>query len=172
MSYIEIIKLSITDLNILQKVGIQTFSESYTFNNNKDSMSAYMKDGFSIKKLQSELLDPNSEFYFAYINNDLAGYLKINIGSSQTEIKSDKGLEIQRIYLLKDFYGKKIGQLLLDKTIAIARQKNLDYIWLSVWEENPKAIKFYEKNGFIEFDKHIFTLGTEEQTDIMMKLKL
>jgi len=135
-------------------------------------MAAYMKDGFSINKLQSELLDPNSEFYFAYINKDLAGYLKINIGSSQTDIKSDKGLEIQRIYLLKDFYGKKIGQLLLDKTIAIARQNNLEYIWLSVWEKNPKAIKFYEKNRFIEFNKHIFTLGTEEQTDIMMKLKL
>jgi len=41
-----------------------------------------------------------------------------------------------------------------------------------VWEENPRAINFYKKNGFVEFDKHIFVLGDDEQTDIMMRLDL
>lgn len=59
-----------------------------------------------------------------------------------------------------------------DKAIEIAKQKRVAFIWLGVWEENLRAINFYKKNGFIEFDKHIFSLGQEEQTDIMMKLKL
>lgn len=59
-----------------------------------------------------------------------------------------------------------------EKAISIALQKNAEYIWLGVWEENPRAIRFYEKNGFLEFDKHIFKLGDDEQTDIMMKLEL
>ncbi len=42
-------------------------------------------------------------------------------------------------------------------------------IWLGVWEENPKAIRFYEKNGFVPFSRHIFKMGDEEQTDIMMR---
>jgi len=42
-------------------------------------------------------------------------------------------------------------------------------VWLGVWEENPRAIKFYKKNGFVEFDKHTFVLGEDEQTDILMK---
>ena len=54
----------------------------------------------------------------------------------------------------------------------MAKDKKSDYVWLGVWEENPRAISFYKKNGFEEFDKHIFKLGNDEQTDIMMKLKL
>jgi len=56
--------------------------------------------------------------------------------------------------------------------MQVADQINADYVWLGVWEENLRAISFYKKNGFEEFDKHIFKLGDDEQTDIMMKKKL
>jgi ribosomal protein S18 acetylase RimI-like enzyme len=100
------------------------------------------------------------------------GYLKLNFGQSQTELQDNRALEIERIYVLKEFHGKSVGQLLYAKASQIARQKRADYVWLGVWEENPRAISFYKKNGFIEFDKHVFLLGKDEQTDIMMKLKL
>jgi ribosomal protein S18 acetylase RimI-like enzyme len=87
-------------------------------------------------------------------------------------LKDDKALEIERIYVLKDFYGKKVGQLLYEKAIELAKQVKSDYVWLGVWEENQRAISFYKKNGFEEFDKHIFKLGNDEQTDIMMKLQI
>lgn len=80
-------------------------------------------------------------------------------------------LEIERIYVLKAFHGKKVGQLLHDKAMEVSKQRSVDYVWLGVWEENPRAIRFYEKNSFVAFDKHIFKLGNEEQTDIMMKLQ-
>lgn len=85
---------------------------------------------------------------------------------------NDKALEIERIYVLKEFQGIRVGKILFDKAIEVAKKKNSDYVWLGVWEENPKAIHFYKKNGFLEFDKHIFKLGNDEQTDIMMKLQL
>ena len=77
-----------------------------------------------------------------------------------------------RIYVLSSFHGKKVGQLLYDHALQIAREKNVQFVWLGVWEENPRAIQFYKKNGFIEFDKHIFKLGDDLQTDIMMKLAI
>lgn len=135
-------------------------------------MNKYLDEGFSVAKLTAELNDPNAEFYFAMLNNSVIGYLKLNFGRSQTELKDDKAVEIERIYVLKAFQGKNIGQLLYTKALDVARQKNAAYIWLGVWEENPRAIKFYKKNGFVEFDKHIFKLGNDEQTDIMMKLIL
>jgi ribosomal protein S18 acetylase RimI-like enzyme len=46
----------------------------------------------------------------------------------------------------------------------------VDYVWLGVWEKNLRAIQFYKKNGFVEFDQHLFILGDDPQTDIMMKL--
>jgi len=45
-------------------------------------------------------------------------------------------------------------------------------VWLGVWDQNPRAISFYKKNGFIEFDKHVFRLGNDEQTDLMMRLEI
>ena len=99
-------------------------------------------------------------------------HLKINFGQSQTEIKDEDTLEIERIYVLEEFHGKKIGQILYEKAIELAKKNKVNYVWLGVWEQNPRAIRFYEKNGFMQFDKHIFKLGNDEQTDIMMKLEI
>lgn len=172
MENIIIQKATLDEIEQLQKIGRATFSETFSSSNTEENMKQYLEEGFSIEKLTDELNNENSEFYFALSETNVIGYLKINFGASQTELKDEKALEIERIYVLKEFHGKKVGQVLYEKAIEIAKQKNSDYIWLGVWEENPRAISFYKKNGFIEFDKHIFKLGDDEQTDIMMKLKL
>ncbi len=172
MSNIEIIKVTLKDIEQLQKIGRQTFLETFAESNTKENMKTYLEEGFSNEKLATELADNDSEFYFAMLKNEVIGYLKLNFGKSQTELKDNRALEIERIYVSKEFHGKSVGQILYDKAIQIAEKKNADYVWLGVWEENPRAISFYKKNGFIEFDKHIFMLGNDKQTDIMMKLKL
>ena len=169
---INVRQVTLNDIDQLQEIGRQTFYETFAGSNTEDDMQKYLDESFSESKLTAELTEPNSEFYFAILDNKVIGYLKLNFGQSQTELKDDNALEIERIYVLKEFHGKKIGQILYDQAIKIARQKNADYVWLGVWEENPRAINFYKKNGFVEFDKHIFKLGNDEQTDIMMKLKL
>ncbi|MEZ0005137.1 ribosomal protein S18 acetylase RimI-like enzyme [Flavobacterium sp. 28YEA47A] len=165
-------KVTLSDIDQLQKIGRQTFFETFAESNTEENMKEYLDNGFSTEKLHSELSNTNSEFYFALEEDTVIGYLKLNFGESQTELKDDKALEIERIYVLKEFHGKKVGQLLYDKAIQIATKTKANYVWLGVWEENPRAIAFYKKNGFVEFDKHIFRLGDEEQTDIMMKLQL
>lgn len=172
MINIEIKKISKNDIVQLQNVGRQTFYETFSEGNTEENMKNYLREGFSVEKLTTELDDKNSEFYFSILNNKAIGYLKINFGKSQTELQDQNAVEIERIYVLKEFYGKGVGQILYDKAIQIAKQKMADYVWLGVWEKNPRAISFYKKNGFVEFDKHIFKLGNDEQTDIMMKLKL
>lgn len=172
MEKTEIRKVTPDDIKQLQEIGRKTFTETFSDTNTEENMKRYLDKSFSSRKLITELNDKNSEFYFAICGSNIIGYLKLNCGQSQTEIKDAKSLEIERIYVLKKFHGKNIGQLLYDKAIQIARQANADYIWLGVWERNLRAISFYRKNGFVEFDKHIFKLGNDEQTDIMMKLNL
>jgi ribosomal protein S18 acetylase RimI-like enzyme len=96
----------------------------------------------------------------------------MNFSAAQTELKENQSAEIERIYVLKACHGSGVGQLLLDKALDLARQNKLRYVWLGVWEQNPRAISFYRKNGFVEFDRHIFRLGDDEQTDWMMRLDL
>ncbi|RNL80624.1 GNAT family N-acetyltransferase [Sinomicrobium pectinilyticum] len=172
MRTIEIRRVTLNDIEQLQQIGRQTFHETFSAGNTEENMANYLNEGFSTEKLTAELNDKNAEFYFATLDDNVIGYLKINFGQSQTELQDDKALEIERIYVLKEFHGKKVGQVLYEEAIQIAGRKNADYVWLGVWEENPRAIRFYEKNGFVPFDKHIFKLGDDEQTDIMMKLKL
>lgn len=172
MTNIEITRVLSADIKQLQIIGKQTFLETFSEGNSEENMKMYLEEGFSEEKLLSELNDPNAEFYFATLKGEVIGYLKLNFGESQTELKDNSALEIERIYVLKAFHGKSVGQVLYKKAIEIAHQKKVNYVWLGVWEENPRAISFYKKNGFVEFDKHIFKLGDDEQTDIMMKLML
>jgi len=172
MERVSIKKATRNDVGQLQKIAGQTFYETFSAGNTEENMTKYLAEAFSVEKLTGELNNRNFEFFFAALDNKIIGYLKLNFGQSQTELQDDNAIEIERIYVLKDFHGKKVGQLLYNKAIQIARQKNANYIWLGVWEENRRAISFYRKNGFVEFDKHIFKLGNDEQTDIMMKLQL
>ena len=172
MDAIEIKKVTVTEIEQLQKIGTQTFLETFAEMNSEENMKQYLEDKFSINKLTSELSNPNSEFYFAILNKEPLGYLKVNFAKAQTELKDENGLEIERIYVLKEFHGAKIGQLLYNQALQIAKIHNLNYLWLGVWEENHRALNFDKKNGFIEFDKHLFKLGNDEQTDLLMKLIL
>lgn len=172
MNSIAIKKIGLDQLVPLQEIGRKTFYDTFFESDSEESMKAYLATSFSTEKLTAELENPHSEFYFATQNEVVIGYLKINFGPAQTELQDGNSIEIERIYVLQDYHGKKVGQLLFEKAIAIAKDNSCSYVWLGVWEENHRALQFYSKNGFVAFDKHIFVLGEEEQTDIMMKLVL
>ena len=172
MININIVAVTVNEISQLQDISRQTFYESFSSVNTEENITQFLAEAYSLEKLTNELNNPNSSFYFALVNDKIIGYLKINFGDSQTELKQDNAVEIERIYVLKEFHGKNIGQLLFEKAMELAVQRKADYVWLGVWEENPRAISFYKKNGFVEFDKHIFRLGDDDQTDIMMKLQL
>ena len=172
MSLVEIRKISVEDLFLLQAISRRTFIETFAKVNTENDMNQYLIGSFNDERLTGELLDPESEFYFAEVNGQPAGYLKLNFGDAQTDIQDKNAMELERIYVLKDFLGKQIGQILLDKTFQRARETGVDYVWLGVWEHNHRAKKFYAKNGFVEFGLHDFWLGSDKQTDLMMRLEI
>lgn len=172
MENIEIKKVTSNDIQLLQEIGRKTFFETFAASNTQENMEKYLEEGFSQEKLTEELDNIYSAFYFAINSGSVVGYLKLNFGISQTELQDSSSLEIERIYVLQEYHGKKVGQALYEKAMHVAEDKKVNYVWLGGWEENPRAIRFYEKNGFVAFDKHIFKLGEDEQTDIMMKKNL
>ena len=160
------------DIAELQKIARQTFSETFGEANTEDNMTAYLEASFSHERLMAELNDREAELYFAVHDKKVIGYLKVNVGQSQTELRQDNALEIERIYVSKQFLGRHVGRHLLLKAMELAQRRKVDYVWLGVWEKNHRARAFYQKHGFIAFDKHIFKLGDDEQIDIMMKRAL
>jgi ribosomal protein S18 acetylase RimI-like enzyme len=170
MSLFVIEKVNESEVEHLQYISRQTFAETFSGSNSKENMDKYLKENLSIEKLSQELNNENSHFFFIKDGERNIGYLKLNMGPSQTELKDETALEIERIYVIQEYQGKKVGQQLYDKAIQVAKEKKAQYVWLGVWEENHKAIQFYNKNGFEVFDKHVFVLGDEKQTDLMMRL--
>lgn len=172
MTSITIKKVSPEELQVLQSIGKETFYETFAKDNSGDDMQKYLEENFSAEKLARELNTAESRFFIAWEGHNAVGYLKVNTGNAQTELQDDASMEIERIYVKSSYHGKKVGQLLYDKALEAALEEKKQYLWLGVWEENLRAVNFYKKNGFITFDKHIFRLGSEEQTDLMMKKDL
>lgn len=170
---IQLKPVSISELKELQAISKKTFFETFAAQNTAENMAHFLATSFTDEKLHYELLNPDSLFFFASLHNKPVGYLKVNFGNAQTELKQDNNsAEIERIYVVQELHGQKIGQLLFNKAIEVAVEKNKLYLWLGVWEKNEKAIRFYEKNGLVKFGSHKFIVGDDEQTDIMMKLVL
>lgn len=164
-------KVTLEDVDALKKIAIKTFMETYASQNSEADMKLYLENNFSIANLKVELKDKKSAFYFAELATETVGYIKVKTEQSKTNI-DELALEIQRIYVLKAFQGKRIGQKLYNKAFEIAQIKRVAYIWLGVWEKNLKAIEFYKKNGFVVFGTHTFKLGDDLQTDWTMKFEL
>ncbi|WP_028549662.1 GNAT family N-acetyltransferase [Paenibacillus sp. UNC451MF] len=165
---VKIKKCNREDVQILQEISIETFNDTFKDQNSPENMKAYLEKAFNSKQLEKELSNISSEFFFICYNEELAGYLKVNINDAQSEKMGDESLEIERIYIRYKFQGKGLGKYLLNKAVEIAIRQNKKMIWLGVWEKNENAIAFYKKMGFVQTGAHSFYMGDEKQIDFIM----
>ncbi|WP_102346082.1 GNAT family N-acetyltransferase [Bacillus sp. Marseille-P3661] len=169
---INIEKCSDADIHILQEICIETFNDTFKDQNSPENMKAYLERAFNLNQLEKELSNRLSQFFFAYFNNEVAGYLKVNTHDAQSEEMGDESLEIERIYIKSKFQKHGLGKHMINKAMEIALRENKKNIWLGVWEKNENAIAFYKKMGFVQTGAHSFYMGDEEQLDFIMSKTL
>lgn len=160
------------DLNVLIDISRDTFIHAFEKQNNPEDFWNYINEAFNENAMIEQLLNKNSEFYFVYLKNVLVGYFKLNKNEAQTEQFAKRSVELERIYVLKDFQNQGIGKHILEKAINIAKTNKATFIWLGVWDKNKNAVRFYELHGFKKFGSHAFYIGKDKQTDWLMKKKL
>ena len=160
------------DLEVLRHISRITFFETFADDNTSEDMQLFLDTQFSAERLHHELCNTQSRFYFATIEERIVGYIKLNYGAAQTEHMGDDSIEIERIYIKKEFQRQQIGGQMMLMIKQLAEQQNSSTIWLGVWERNTNAIQFYTQFGFVAFGKHQFLLGNDEQIDILMKLTI
>ncbi|MDB2104219.1 GNAT family N-acetyltransferase [Clostridium paraputrificum] len=169
MDNYKIRECSLKDIEKIKLISEKTFYETFCDENSEEDMENYLKENFSYEQVEREIKKEGSIFYIVENKDEVLAYMKINFDKAQTEEGYLNTLEIQRIYILQEYKGRKIGKRLIEIAKNIAKKNELNYIWLGVWENNFNAIKFYEKQGFKKFATHIFKLGDDEQTDNLMK---
>lgn len=160
------------ELNTLATLGRKTFSEAFADQNNPADFQHYLDTAFDLNTIAETWGNPNTFYYFARLGQEIVGYLKLNIDTAQSEPMGTETLEVERIYILQTHQGKGLGRILLDWSVNQAKRHNKKRVWLGVWEKNPRAIAFYQRFGFQPFDSHIYMVGQDEQTDIMLELLL
>lgn len=161
-------KCTLDDLQELQAVSVETFTETFKDQNSPEHLQAYLEHAYQLDKLKQELAVPYSYFFFIYSDQQVAGYLKLNTDGAQSEPMGDDSLEVERIYVKTAFQKYGFGKQLLNKAIEMATEQNKKNIWLGVWEENDNAIAFYQKKGFVQTGSHSFYMGDDEQVDLIM----
>lgn len=157
------------DLNLLAQISRKTFVDAFEKANDPINFKNYTNQAFSHETLLRELNNTDTSFYFVFKDIHLSGYFKLNENLAQTDLKSKEAIELERIYVLENFQGQQIGKWILDEVKQIALEKQKKFLWLGVWEENRKAIEFYERHGFSKFAKHPYYIGNDKQTDWLMR---
>jgi len=167
---IELKRCREADVDVLVAISVDTFVEAFGDQNTPENIEIYIQQSLTRDVLLAELRMAGSEFYLLVADSAVAGYLKINTGVAQSEAMGDAALEVERIYALAAFKGQGLGALMMNRAVAIAKERGLDTVWLGVWEHNDPARGFYRHLGFEQFGEHSFMLGTDPQTDLLMKL--
>jgi len=166
------VPITIQDTEVLQALAIRTYIDAFAHKNKPGVLESYVESAFTKTYLETQLLNKNSFWFFIQINATIVGYLKLNVGTAQTEFQDQNGLEIERIYIDTPYLNKGFGKKAIDFSISEALKLEKNYIWLGVWEENPDAIRFYKRCGFKVTGTHAYDMVAEIQTDYIMQYDL
>jgi ribosomal protein S18 acetylase RimI-like enzyme len=157
------------DAALLAKLGARTFSETFAADNSDADMAAYLASAFSEAQQAAELAEPNSTFHIAERDGVAVGYAMLRSGSVLDSVSNNKPIELARLYVSADQIGRGVGAALMLACIDEASCSGHQTLWLGVWENNHRAQAFYRKWGFHQVGTHIFQLGDDAQTDLLME---
>ncbi|TGY14041.1 GNAT family N-acetyltransferase [Lactobacillus intestinalis] len=160
------------DVKGLQAISRETFKATFDEYTAPADMVRFLKEDYATEKLLTQINNPDSRFFFLMVKDEVAGYLKVNVNSAQTENVKPNALEVERIYLRQKFQHQGLGLVLIKLAEKIARKENYDYMWLGVYEHNLIAQKFYKKDGFTRVGQHVFQVGEDPQIDYILAKKL
>jgi len=167
---ISIEEITYADLPKLRNVSVETFNNS--FKKEGTDFSNYTDHNFNYGQLASEMINPQSHFYFIYYDHKLAGYLKLNLYKTQSQPMGNDALEIDRIYIRQNFEYIGLESKLIKFAFEQAKKFNKHTVWSSVWEHDKPVVHTYNKFGFKATDSQIFKLAGKLQKDLVMKVSL
>jgi len=145
------------DTSLIGLLGRVTFTESHgEYITEKKDLLAYLDKSFSIEQIKKELKDANNFFWIAFYKDFPIGYVA----------------RFERIYVLEDFIHLKIGRQLQDLVLKKAKDLKFNWIWLTVYIKNYRAINFYTKSKYKNIGTIIFTVGNEKHDNTVFAKEL
>jgi len=156
------------DVDRLAAMACRTFEDAFGPQNDPDDMARYLETAFTPEKIADELKDPAALFLLVVKNDVFQGYAKLFAGPAPECVNLPKPLQLVRLYVNQESIGKALGAALMQICLDTAIRAGYGAIWLSVWEQNRRAIDFYLKWRFHKIGTYDFVIGRDIQTDWIM----
>jgi GNAT superfamily N-acetyltransferase len=165
-------RATVADAPLIASLGAETFVKSFGAQNTPENLAKHLAKAFGEEIQKRELTDPAITYLIAEQNGRTAGYAQVREGDAPACITGPAPVEVRRFYVLHDFHGTGIAQALMDACASEAQRRGGRTLWLGVWDQNPRAIRFYTKWGYEDVGGQTFLLGDDPQQDRVLSYSL
>ena len=158
------------DAAIMADLGRRTFTETFGHLYKPEDLALFLET-HSEERWAAELGSP--EFSIRLVEDEAipAAYAKLGPPSLPFEPRAPC-IELRQFYVLKPWQGVGTAAELMEWTLAEARARGAEEMYLSVFVDNPRARRFYERYGFECVGTYHFMVGTHADDDLIMRLRL
>lgn len=150
----KIIKATEVDCNSIVSIGRIAVADSHINSCSPEIMNEFLERNYNYDTIREELSDVNNIYYMISHDDKPVGFSKIILNSKHPDIAADNVALLDRIYLLREFYGLKLGLKLLNFNIELSKNNNQSGMWLYAWIGNERAVNFYLRAGFKIIGSH------------------
>ena len=155
----------------LDAMARQIWLETFEHSASPENIAAYVAGAYGPDgKLLRDLADPAVRFHVADDVGRIAGYCKLTAPFVEEAGPGD--VQLSQLYVAADYHGRGIAQTLMDWALTTARADGAPALLLTVWEENHRAKRFYDRYGFVHVGDYAFPTGDQIDRDLVMRLAL
>lgn len=156
------------DASLLAAFAARSFAETFAATNTPEDLQAHLARSYGVRQQTTELTDPDMVTLLAEQGGGLLAYAQLRRGQAPACVVAAGAIEVQRFYVDGPAHGSGVARQLMAAVEDAAAAWGARHLWLGVWEHNPRAIRFYEKCGFVDVGSQAFVLGADRQTDRVM----
>ncbi|APG03729.1 GNAT family N-acetyltransferase [Luteibacter rhizovicinus DSM 16549] len=154
--------------DVMERTFRATFGDSTT----DGHMAEHCRSSYGEALQRAEIGDPDTTTLLVKDGDVIAGFAQVRPGNRPNGVTASQPVEIHRIYVDVPWHGKGVAAMLMEAALRDAVKRGADGVWLGVWEDNARAIRFYAKWGFVAVGEHIFHVGGDAQRDVLMSRAL
>ncbi len=163
-------RAGVADAPLMVTLGCETFAETFGHLYHPDDLALFLAR-FTVAAWEAELADPRFHVVLAMAGDDAVGYAKLGPPSLPFEAEGT-AIELRQFYVRQGWQGSGLAARMMAEMLAVARGRGADELYLSVFVDNHRARRFYERYGFVRVGRYDFMVGNHRDEDYVMRLAL
>nr|MBK9651744.1 GNAT family N-acetyltransferase [Bacteroidota bacterium] len=160
------------DAKLICDLGARFFIEAYHEEKAMDDLLLYCQKAFVQADIEADIKEGKAFYAICKLDERDCGYIKLRSDRTLESLPKLQCIELERIYVGRDYWRHHIGKFLMDEVVSFGRKNNFEYLWLGVWQLNHRANAFYKNYGFEIIGTKKFYVGTEENDDYVLGIRI